>query len=181
MEINETYVGGEERDKHEHKKLNAGRGTVGKTAVVGAEDREPKHVQAQVVIDTTAETLTGFAHDTSDQDALLVYSDDAKAYQALTRAAHATVKRSATEYMNGEAHINDMESFWSLFKRGYYGSYQSMSPKHLQRYVNEFVGRHNIGGLDTVDRMQVIAKGLFDKHIACKLRTRKTELDSTAI
>lgn len=180
LELNGTYVGGKERDKHEHKKLNAGRVTVGKTAVVGVEHREPKQVQAQVVTDTTAETLTGFAHDTSDQDAQ-VYTDNAKAFQALTRAAHATVKRSVREYMNGETHTNDMESFWSLLKRGYYGSYHRMSPKLLKRYVNEFVGRHNIGGLDTVDRIQVIGKGLFDKHIACRLGTRKTGLDSTAI
>ncbi len=91
------------------------------------------------------------------------------------------MKHSVKEYVNGEAHINGMESFWSLLKRGYYGTYHRMSPKHLQRYVNEFVGRHNIRELDTVDQMQDIAKGLFDKHITYKLLTRKTGLDSTAI
>ena len=65
----------------------------------------------KVVHDTTAETLTGFVYTASHQDAQEVYTDDAKAYQALKRAVHATVKHSVKEYVNGAAHINGMESF----------------------------------------------------------------------
>ena len=61
------------------------------------------------------------------------------------------------------AHINGMESFWALLKLGYYGTYHQMSPEHPQRYVDEFVGRHNIHRLDTVEQMEQIAKGLFGK------------------
>ena len=95
-----------------------------------------------MVSDTTAETLTGLVYSTSREEAQT--TDDAKASHALKRVAHETVKHSAKEYVNDMVHINGIESFWALLKRGYYGIYHKMSPKHLQRYADEFVGRYSV-------------------------------------
>ncbi|MXW97374.1 MAG: transposase [Rhodothermaceae bacterium] len=98
-----------------------------------------------------------------------VYTNDTKAYQALKKAAHAAVKHSVTHYEDGMAHINGMESFWSLLKRGYYGTYHKMSPERLQCYVDEFVGRQNIRHLDIDTPMEQIAKGFIRKVLTYKM------------
>lgn len=84
VEVDEAYIGGLEKNKHEDEKLNAGRGTVGKTAVVGAKDRATNQIQARVVTNTTAKTLTGFVYASSSEE-VQVYTDDFRACEALKR------------------------------------------------------------------------------------------------
>ena len=60
-----------------------------------------------------------------------------------------TVRHSVSEYVNGMAHMNGMESFWSLLKCGYHGTFHYISPKHLHRCVNEFSTCHNMRPKDT--------------------------------
>ena len=64
------------------------------------------------------------------------------------------MKHSVSEYVNGMAHTNGIESFWSMLKRAHKGTFHKISPKHLQRYVNEFCASHNMRDLDTIDQMQ---------------------------
>ena len=78
------------------------------------------------------------------------------------------MKHSVGEYVNGQAHTNGIESFWSMLKRAHKGTFHKMSVKHLQRYVNEFAGRHNIRGLDTIHQMSLIARSLDQKRLKYK-------------
>ena len=166
VEVDETYVGGLRRNmsRAQRKALaDTGRGPAGKTAVVGAKDRVTKRVSAKVVRSTDKATLHGFVQATAAPDAT-IYTDDAAAYESLP-FNHESVKHSLSQYVKGDCHTNGIESLWSMLKRAHKGTFHKLSPKHLDRYVQEFAGRHNIREQDTIDQMVVLQHGMEHKRL----------------
>ncbi len=181
VEVDETYMGGKRKNMSNAKRkalADTGRGAVGKTAVVGAKDRETNQVSARVVERTDKPTLQGFVAEHAAADAK-VYTDDAAAYEGLP-FEHGAVKHSVKEYVRGQIHTNGIESFWSMLKRGYVGTYHKMSPKHLNRYVTEFAGRHNAREHDTVDQMGQIVDGMVGKRLTYEVLTAPNGLPNGA-
>ena len=166
VEVDETYIGGKRRNMSNAKRKalkNTGRGAVGKTAVIGAKDRDTNQVAAKVIDATVGPTLQGFVADHADPEAK-VYTDDGKAYQGMP-SDHESVNHSVGEYVREQAHTNGMESFWSMLKCGYIGIYHHMSAKHPHRYVAEFAGRHNVREEDTMKQMEAVVTGMVGKRI----------------
>ena len=168
VEADETYIGGKRKNMSNAKRkelAGQGRGAVGKAAVVGVKDRETKRVVARHVEGTDAEHLAGHVAKHVGMGSK-VYTDEGAAYNALDPFYdHESVNHSAGEYVRGEAHTNGIESFWSMMKRGYQGTYHKMSPKHLDRYVSEFSGRHNVREHNTIDQMTGVVTGMAGKRL----------------
>ena len=140
-----------------------GRGSVGKSIVHGILDRETNQVVAKVVDEQDAATLQGRVLDATATTAQ-VYTDEATAYAGMARR-HETIQHSAGEYVREQAHTNGIESFWASLDRGIMGTFHHVSPKHLDRYVTEFAGRHNQRPADTIAQMQGIAGGMVGKRL----------------
>ena len=165
VEVDETYIGGKRKNMSRRKRKELSeRGAVGKTAVVASKDRATNKVTAKTVEGTDAATLQGFVRERVEPGPT-VHMDEAAAYKGIPGVTREAVTHSVGEYVRGMAHTNGMESFWAMLKRGYQGTFHHMSPKHLDRYIGELAGKHNIRDADTVDQMAYVARHMLGKRL----------------
>jgi len=169
VEADETFIGGLEKNKHEDKKLHKGRGSVGKTAVMGilerTEDEEAKSkVRAKVIHDTGKKTLhaeikkevTAFSE---------LYTDAWKGYRGLSPEYIHKFVDHAVAYALGQVHTNGLENFWALLKRCLKGTYISVEPFHLFRYLDEEVFRFNNRGENDRGRFLLAVSAAAGKRL----------------
>ncbi len=141
VEIDETYVGGKEKNKHRNKRVQGANGGIGKEAVFSLVERGGSvrsHHVATVSLKNLAPILNEQLHAATN-----VMSDGGGARVGSMFASHQTVNHGIGEYVRGDVHTNTIEGYFSVLKRGIMGTYHHVSPKHLKRYLAEFDFRYN--------------------------------------
>ncbi|MGA8871515.1 MAG: IS1595 family transposase [Candidatus Acidiferrales bacterium] len=181
VEVDETYVGGKETNKHKSKRSRGRQGGAGKAPVLALVEREGA-VRSQHVANVNATTLRPILKQHIDKHSYLM-TDESPVYPSIGKefAGHGAVNHSAEEYVRGQFwHTNTAENYFSILKRGIIGIYHHVSETHLPRYLNEFDFRYNQRialGVDDNQRMENAAKGIVGKRLTYR-RTSREEAPS---
>jgi len=200
VEVDESFIGGKNKNRHKDKKVenSQGRSFKDKTPVVGLLQRAAKYeiverphkvikgrtvkekvilkqskVILQVATDTQQKTVEPII-EANVEKGINIYSDEWHAYNNLKdNYNHSIVNHSVKEYVNGSAHTNGIEGFWSILKRGYIGIYHYMSKEHLHRYCIEFAYRYNNKELSGIEKFEIALRQVSTARITYNTLTGK--------
>ncbi len=177
VEVDETFIGAKARNMHASKRAEKihGRGPEGKEIVFGMVERGGKVVVGHVDTRKKKE-LQPLIRERIDAGAA-IFSDELKSYDGLQADYQHAVINHAVEYANGNVHTNTMENFWSLLKRGLHGTYVSVEPFHLFRYLDEQAFRYNTRRLTDAERFASVMKQIVGRRVTYKELTGKTGSD----
>jgi transposase-like protein len=179
VEVDETFIGGKARNMHKDKRAEkiTGRGPEGKAIVAAVLERHGE-VRAKVVETRRKPELQSMVRE-NVQPGSAVYSDALKSYEGLNEFEHQVIDH-AEAYVKGQVHTNGLENFWSLLKRGLNGTYVSVEPFHLFRYVDEQAFRYNNRKeMDDYDRFRLAASQIVGKRLMYRELTGKTGEEQT--
>jgi transposase-like protein len=181
VEIDETFIGGKSRNMHKAKRAEKITGTGGKDKVVvmGMMERGG-NVRAMVVDNRKKKTVQKHVKDHVEAGAA-IFTDEPKSYDGLESDFQHAVINHAVEYVNGNVHTNAMENFWSLLKRGLHGTYISVEPFHLFRYIDEQAFRfNNRKDMNDSDRFDLAVRQILGKRLTWAEVTGKVESSVSA-